>query len=182
LEADLGEPIVPEEHARSRNDVNPSKICYVDFDGVLHVDSVYQSPKRGIYVGITGHTLFEWLPILDGLLAPYPEVKIVLSTSWVPARSFQFAKSKLTTSLQARVIGATFHNRYIRRDEFDIMPRGVQVWNDVIRRQPESWFAIDDDDDGWPTRCRDCLVKTDGRRGLSDQAVQDSIRTILKSL
>jgi hypothetical protein len=63
-----------------------------------------------------------------------------------------------------------------------MMSRGLQIWNDVIRRQPESWFAIDDDEDGWPAVCREKLVKTDVSRGLSDPAVQDSIRTILKSL
>jgi hypothetical protein len=102
-----------EEGTPSGDAPKPSKICYVDYDGVVHVNSVYQSPKRGIYIGSTpGHTLFEWLPILDELLAPYPDVKIVLSTSWVRARSFEYAKSKLPPSLQARVIGATFHYRY----------------------------------------------------------------------
>lgn len=158
------------------------RICFLDFDGVLHVSSVFQNPKRGIYIGTPGHTLFEWQPILEELLAPHPDVKIVLSTSWVRACSYEFAKSRLTPTLQARVIGATFHNRHMRKDEFDMMSRGAQVWADVIRRQPDGWFAIDDDGDGWPEVCRDRLVKTDDYLGLSEPAVQNAIRTILESL
>jgi HAD domain in Swiss Army Knife RNA repair proteins len=164
------------------SDSNSLKICVLDYDGVGHVDEVYWSPKRGIYIGVPGHALFEWMPILEELLAPYPDVKIVLSTSWVRFRSFEFAKGQLSAALQARVIGATFHNRHMRKDEFDLMPRGLQVWNDIVRRQPTSWFAIDNDDRGWPEGFRDRLVKTDDNRGLSDPVVQDLIRTILKSL
>jgi hypothetical protein len=158
------------------------KLCYLDFDGVVHPESVFQCPSRGIYIGTPGHTLFEWQLILEGLLAPYHDVKIVLSTSWVRARSYEFARSQLTPALQAKVIGATFHNRHIRKDEFDMMSRGVQVESDVMRRQPMAWFAIDDDGEGWPVACQQRLVLTDGNLGLSDTAVQAKIRAVLKAL
>lgn len=158
------------------------KICYLDFDGVLHDDAVYCTPKRGIYMGKAGRVLFEWIPILDALLAPHPDVKIVLSTSWVRGRSFEFAKGRLSPTLQARVIGATFHNRLMQKIEFDFMPRGMQVWSDVQRRQPTSWFAIDNDAKGWPDHCRDRLIKTEDLLGLSDLAVQIAIRDMLTSL
>ncbi|SFI03111.1 hypothetical protein SAMN04515618_10899 [Collimonas sp. OK307] len=127
-----------------------------------------------------GRTLFEWLPILDELLAPHPDVRIVLSTSWVRVRSYHFAKKQLTPSLQAKVIGATFHNRLMRKDEFVCLPRGVQIANDVFRRGPQSWFAIDDDYLGWPEWCRDNLIRTDGTRGISDPAIQEAIRLMLE--
>jgi HAD domain in Swiss Army Knife RNA repair proteins len=163
-------------------DGNTLKICFLDYDGVVHVDAVYWNPKRGIYIGVPDHQLFEWTHFLEELLTPHPDVKIVLSTSWVRFRSFKFAKNQLSPSLQTKVIGATFHNRHMRKDEFDLMPRGLQVWNDVVRRQPTSWFAIDNDDKGWPERCRGRLVKTNDNLGLSDPVVQDSIRTILELL
>ncbi len=126
-----------------------------------------------------GRILFEWMHILDELLAPHPEVKIVLSTSWVRERSFNFAKAQLSQTLQERVIGATFHNRLMQKVEFDFVSRGQQVWNDVQRRQPVSWFAIDNDEKGWPEHCRDRLIKTEDRLGLSDAVVQNAIINIL---
>lgn len=121
------------------------------------------------------------MPILENLLAPYPEVKIVLSTSWVRMRDFQFAKSKLSPNLQARVIGATFHNRAMRKDEFDLMSRGAQVIANVERRRPQKWFAIDNDNLGWPDHLRDRLVLTHDRLGLSEVRVQEEIQNILEA-
>lgn len=157
-----------------------TKICYLDYDGVVHDQEVYWHPKRGIYMRTPGRVLFEWMPILDELLAPHPDVRIVLSTSWVRVRSFSFAKKQLTPSLQERVIGATFHNREMRKREFSMLPRGVQIAEDVYRRAPHSWFAIDDDAMYWPTWCRDNLIQTDGASGINDPVIQNAVRMMLE--
>lgn len=157
-------------------------VCYLDFDGVLHDDDVYWSPKRGIFIKTPGRLLFEWTPILEELLEPHPDVKIVLSTSWVRVKNFEFAKKHLSSKLQSRVIGATYHRREMRGKEFENLPRGLQVWGDVLRRKPKSWFAIDNDDAAWPAWCRDKLVKTEDRDGLSDTAVQKAVRAMLEQL
>lgn len=159
----------------------PLCVCYCDFDGVTHDDAVYWSPRDGIHLRTPGRTLFEWLPILEELLAPYPDVKIVLSTSWVRVKGFEFAKHHLTPSLQSRVIGATFHNRETQKFDFDNMSRGMQICADVERRKPTRWFAIDNDDQGWPAWCRDHLIKTEDRLGLSDLSVQEAVRKVLAS-
>lgn len=159
----------------------PLWVCYCDYDGCLHDDAVYSHPDRGIYLTTPGRNLFEWTPILENLLAPFPEVKLVLSTSWVRMRDFQFAKRKLPIKLQARVIGATFHNRLMRKDEFDLTSRGQQVLADVERRRPDKWFAIDNDDLGWPEWCRKHLIKTSDRQGISCRYVQQEIRSVLES-
>lgn len=116
---------------------------------------------------------------MEELLAPYPDVKIVLSTSWVRVKNFEFAKRQLPSSLQKRVVGATFHNREMQKFDFDNMSRGMQICADVGRRKPAGWFAIDNDDQGWPAWCRDRLIKTEDRLGLSDPAVQDLVRKML---
>lgn len=156
-------------------------VCYCDFDGCLHDDAVFWHPRRGIYIGTPGRTLFEWMPILEDLLAPHPRVSLVLSTSWVRMRDFQFAKRKLSPSLQERVIGATFHNRAMRKDEFDNMTRGKQILADVERRSPKNWFAIDNDNSGWPAHLKDHLVLTQDHLGLSEPRVQDEVKKILET-
>jgi len=153
--------------------------CYLDFDGVLHDECVYSSRAAGIFIATPGRTLFEWMPILEELLAPHPDVKIVLSTSWVHVKGFNFAKRKLSLSLRARVVGTTY-DRSLSSIDFVRVPRGRQVLNDVERRKPESWFAIDDDDYRWPQEYRDRLVRTSGDTGLNDPEVQAAIREILR--
>ncbi len=157
-----------------------TRILYLDFDGVLHDKAVYFHPRRGIYMNTPGRALFEWMPILDALLTPHRDVRIVLSTSWVRVRSLSFVKKHLSPSLQERVIGATFHNRQTRSDAFALLPRGAQIAEDLSRRTPESWFAIDDDFLGWPEWCRSNLVQTRGTRGISEPAIQEAIREMLE--
>jgi len=114
------------ERRTARGDTGPLHVCYLDFDGVTHVHAVYWSPNRGIHVTTPGHTLFEWAPILEQMLKPYPDVKLVLATSWVRARGFEFAKAQLLPALQARVMGATFDNRIVQKLDYDLMPCGLQ--------------------------------------------------------
>lgn len=69
----------------------------------------------------------------------------MLSTSWVRVCSLSFAKKQLGAALQERVLGATSHSREMRKDAFAQKPRGVQIADDVLRRTPTTWLAIDDD-------------------------------------
>lgn len=158
------------------------KILYLDFDGVLHDERVYFHPRRGIYIDTPGRALFEWMPILEQLLIPHPEVRIVLSTSWVRVRSPSFVIKNLSPSLQKRVIGTTFGQRGIDKNISSSMPRGVQVTQDMHRRAPAAWFAIDDDGLGWPHWSRDNVIRTNGVRGISDPLIQRAIAAMLERL
>lgn len=162
--------------------VYAEKVLYLDFDGVLHDGEVYWHIKRGIYMKTPGRRLFEWMAILEELLAPYPDVKIVLSTSWVRARNFNFARSQLSPALQARVIGATFHKREMRKDMFDLLSRGAQIVQDVGRRRPLKWFSVDDDVSDWPKGYLKHLVATESDRGISAPSVQAHIRRQLAAM
>ncbi|NYE62465.1 hypothetical protein FHW58_003680 [Duganella sp. 1224] len=157
-------------------------IAYLDYDGVLHHDDVYWSRKKGIHMRAPGATLFEWAYILEQLLAPFPEVRIVLSTSWVRVKSFDFAQKQLPRGLRERVVGATFHRREMSKFAFDQMARGAQIYADVQRRRPAGWIAIDNDAEGWPIHCQDNLIRTEDALGLSDLRVQAAIRERLAVL
>ena len=130
-------------------------ILYLDFDGVLHHENVLWHPRLGAYLSAPeGYTLFQHALLLEQLLEPYPEVRIVLSTSWVRRYGCSRTAKNLRPSLRARVIGATFHSR-MEKEPFLAAPRGMQVWSDVLRRKPRDWLALDDDYLHWPAWCRD---------------------------
>ena len=155
-------------------------ILYLDYDGVLHDGDVRRSRTRGMYLKTPGRIFFEWSPILEQLLAPYPELKIVLTTTWVRELGFDKAKNELSVALRDRVIGATFLHPNLVRAEFDLLPRGMQILGDVNRRQPSHWFALDDDAFGWPAKWRDNLLETDPAAGLSTPAIQQQITARLR--
>lgn len=142
-------------------------VLYLDFDGVLHHENCFWHPRRGAYLDAPpGYTLFQHAKLLSTLLAPYPQVEIVLSTSWVRRYGCSSTAKRLPLPLRARVIGATFHSRMNERD-FVELSRGQQVLGDVMRRQPKRWLALDDDPDGWTLECLPNFLQTDEREGIS---------------
>ncbi|WP_416050271.1 HAD domain-containing protein [Cupriavidus basilensis] len=146
-------------------------VLYLDFDGVLHPECVYRTSK-GPWLQTPNHKLFENEGILEEVLAPYPAVRIILSTAWLLWRGgYSYAKRQLSPALQQRVIGATYHKRYTRRDEYVETPRGLQIWADVQRRCPHGWLALDDDYEHWPAWCRDRLVRTHPVFGIAEPGV-----------
>lgn len=158
-----------------------TQILYLDFDGVLHPEAVFWHPRRGVYLhpalAADGHRLFEHAQFLEELLEPYPDVRIVLSTSWVPHFGFSRARGFLTPSLQARTIGATFHTR-MDKQAFGLLPRGQQVLADVWRRRTNFWLALDDTDDGWDGT-QENVVIADPVGGLASPDVVARVRQAL---
>lgn len=156
-------------------------VLYLDYDGVLHNENVYWHPKRGAYPGPPGFTLFEHAPLLHELLTPYPEVGIVLSTSWVRLYGCTKTAKRLPQGLRARVLGATFHSQ-MDEAAFAARPRGQQVLDDVARRRPRGWLALDDTDEGWPPEVRDRVLLTDERLGIAAAGMPERIAAALDRL
>ena len=69
-------------------------IIYLDFDGVLHHYDVYLDQRNRTILRGMG-ALFEYAPRLESILATYPNIKLVLSTSWVRVKGFQYATERL---------------------------------------------------------------------------------------
>jgi hypothetical protein len=155
---------------------------YVDYDGVVHGGGATQHRKPpAIRPALPGHELFEHLPILESLLEPYPTVRLVLSTSWVRALDFDRAKSYLTPKLQQRVIGGTYHRRLMPKYQFDNTPRYGQILQDVERRQPCRWLAIDDDfGEGAPEWAWAHFVQTSYVLGLGCLATVEELKCRLE--
>jgi hypothetical protein len=172
---------LPRQEAR---DTTPAvvggQVLYLDFDGVLHPADVWRAPNGEPYVKTpTGHEVMEHASLLEQLLMPFPNVRIVLSTSWVQAfKSLIKVARRLPASLRVRVIGATYHSEMDAATFLD-MPRPMQIVTDVRRRKPLEWLAIDDDVQGCPMCCRHRMVQTDPILGISAPPVQAELQVKL---
>lgn len=163
---------------------------YVDFDGVLQHQAVMWHRKRGIYMSPTeapGRTLFEWTHYLEEALNGFPEVALVLSSTWCVKPGYGKALKYLSAILRPRFVGGTFHRRVHGADPwilqgFRDMPRWKQVAADVERRKPRAWLALDDDVEDWPDHLRDNLVACDGSTGLSSPSVREELEKKLSSI
>lgn len=158
-------------------------LLYLDFDGVLHHENVQWHPQVGPYISCApdGYVLFQHAELLEQVLAPYPRVKLVLSTTWARRFGRAYAVKQLRPSLRERVIGATIHSRMSEQNFVD-KPRGMQVWNDVVKRSPRDWLALDDDELGWPAWCLEKLVKTNALEGISEPNVLAEFQKKLGSM
>jgi hypothetical protein len=164
-------------------------VIYVDLDGVVHHEEVYAG-RNGPYVcqdRAPGRTLFEWAHFLIEALEPYPDVKLVLSSSWCRRPGYSRTLKRLPEQLRHRFVGGTYHRGHHGADlwlekSFADSPRGVQILADVLRRQPRDWFALDDDEFGWPawpTSLRGHLLLCDSSLGLSKPETQTELRARL---
>lgn len=154
-------------------------VLYLDFDGVLHPADVRVSPtdrrprvyKRG---QPTDHPLFEHLQLLERLLEPYPQLRIILSTSWVREFGYEVALGQLTLSIQARVIGATL---------FPAPARYFCIQIDAEERGLTRWLALDDDLNCWPeSDMARVVAPTDRLLGMAQPGVADELEAKLRKL
>jgi hypothetical protein len=157
-------------------------VLYLDYDGVLHHANCLWHPKRGAYlVAPPGHTLFQHADLLAAELAPYPELQIVLSTSWVVRYGVSASAKRLPPMLRERVIGATYHSK-MPKDEFWAIPRGQQVSADVARRQSRDWIALDDNVEGWTAESDGHFIQTHEHDGFGDSGVLLRLRSRLAQM
>ena len=177
-------PYLPESTPRSAD-----VVLYLDLDGVVHHEKVLWHPRKGIYMSqyeAAGHSLFEWVPILESVLQPHPAVALVLSSTWCIRPGYSATLKRPPATLSARFIGGTYHKRVHGVDPWNLTmfrttPRGVQVQEDAQRRKPQQWIALDDDLEDWPDSCRQNLVACEGTTGLSNPEVQHELREKLRS-
>lgn len=81
-------------------------VLYSDFDGVLHLNQVHNVDGCQ-ELGVSG-LLFKHAAILEEALGYHPEVKIVLSTSWVGAFGFEATLAYLPPRIRERMAGCTW--------------------------------------------------------------------------
>lgn len=84
-------------------------MLYLDYDGVLSHEAVYWDIGRKMpYLRAPArYTLFQHAALLDKMLAPYPGIAIVLSTSWVRHHGLSKAAAELPAGPRSRVSAAS---------------------------------------------------------------------------
>ncbi|WP_408181400.1 MULTISPECIES: HAD domain-containing protein [unclassified Paraburkholderia] len=158
-----------------------SQVLYTDLDHSLHRTNAYRT-KDGIVPGSSSTPFFEFADLLERILAPYRDVAIVLSTSWVQELGFEETRSRFPiASLRARIVDSTYHPEDGPVSEWSKIPRGAQVLRHVRRYGLNRWLAIDDDRrgvNGYESR----LIHCQHGVGLGDQDVQKLLARRLEQM
>jgi len=110
------------------------RILFLDFDGVLHDADAAKIEYEGSQISVTGEGLFKHAQTLAAALCGYPDVDVVISSSW----RNHFPLSELVERLGAlgeRVTGTTKINPRNRYSECASYAEQQEV---------EDWLMIDD--------------------------------------
>lgn len=132
------------------------KVLFIDFDGVLHATSGPGEVMRE----------FVWLPILKEIVAGQEDLRVVIHASYRRATPADFLRERLGFSEEI-CLGVT-------NPKLERWP-SIEHW---LQENPgvESFRILDDQMVEFPFPPPEELILCDGRRGLSDEAVQQALR------
>ncbi|MCC7682772.1 HAD domain-containing protein [Janthinobacterium sp. FW305-128] len=157
-----------------------NSVLYLDFDGILHPADVRVTPEEPLHPRVyvrgrsTDEPLFRYVSLLELLLYPYPDLRIVLATSWVRAFGYKSALKQLLPALQERVIGAA---------TFPAPTRFGTIAFDAEERGLTRWLALDDDQVGWPEeRLHQLVAPTNPYLALVELGVTAKLAIKLEAL
>jgi hypothetical protein len=141
-------------------------LLFLDFDGVLH-------PELASY-----EQLFCHVPRLEAVLRDFPEVEVVISSSWREHSTLDELRARFSPDIAARMVGMTpvlaRETRSGPRREREIL-----AWLQSSGRTDEKWLALDDTE--WLfERYRDRLIACSRFRGL-DAEMERELRAALNT-
>ncbi|MGA5726226.1 MULTISPECIES: HAD domain-containing protein [Ralstonia] len=146
-------------------------VLFTDFDGVLHAADEPALDSAGRL--IANPNLFGWRPILVDILAPHPEVQIIVSSDW---------RRLLDDDDLRRVLGP-LGARFVGVVETWGASRADEILTEVRRRRLTRWLAIDDHPSVVAAgRCDARFIACASKTGLSAPAVQATLRSRLATI
>lgn len=125
-----------------------------------------------------GQTPFEYAYLLITMLAPYPDVQLVLSTSWLERMSVGTAVSYLPAGLAVRVVDTVMHVKLLHAGLSEQAVKTDAIRSYAYDNLILNWIALDAEADA---QCLEGhrVVVPDPAKGIGDESVQHRIRTWL---
>ena len=141
--------------------ISAARVLFLDFDGVLHptLDDVEGGSGESVATG-----LFGWVPVLAMALKPYPDVEVMVHSTWRYTHDPDELR-ELLGALGPRFLGAT--------------PRGPRyesiLWWLHLNPTFASHRILDDNPREFPTPKPAELIVCHPLRGVSDPKVLASL-------
>lgn len=139
--------------------LNRPRVISLDFDGVLH-----PTDEGAQCVAVTH---FGWLPHLERLLGPHPEVMLLVHSTWRHQYDLEELRMLLGDALGPRVVAAA--------PAGDDRWPAIQAWVAEQAGAPDL-LIVDDAHEEFPATLPFTLVVCDPSTGLSNPQVRDSIQ------
>lgn len=148
----------------------------LDFDGTLHVGNAILDERGNVSLD-SGRRLLEFAPLLADLLVPYPDVQIVLTTSWLHTLDQETVVAFLPEALARRIVDTTQAIKPRLSHILDGSERTYVVTSYALGKRLSCWMALDDRLYGMYSEGTSAsnFLKLDSNVGLNDPAVLQRI-------
>ena len=142
-------------------------ILFLDFDGVLHP----WDPK----IQLNEKQMFSLKPLLENTLRSFPDVEIVITSSWRQKYSLEKLRRLFSPEFASRIIGVTPPTRRDERGRYPNGCRGQEIlqWLYQNRRNVDQWLALDDLEWMFEPSLRNRLILCDSATGLTEQKINE---------
>jgi hypothetical protein len=154
-------------------------ILFLDFDGVLHHENVTVKPTTMLDLKehesrfirrdgqlVEGENLFEHADRLALALEPFPDVRIVITSTWRLHFDLDALQRFLPHALADRVIGIT--PKIFSWDGVCQRSREIDAYLQNNNRSDESWVALDDHEWRFSYRAGPQLILCNGEEGFTE--------------
>jgi hypothetical protein len=114
-----------------------NSILFLDFDGVLHPEPCHRSEE-----------LFCHVPRLEDILRDFPNVEVVITSTWREKYDLATLRAHFSKDIAARIIGVTPDWRALDHLPSSLMPyprhMEIEAWLRKYKNTWTLWVAIDD--------------------------------------
>ncbi|PKO26655.1 MAG: hypothetical protein CVU36_23480 [Betaproteobacteria bacterium HGW-Betaproteobacteria-9] len=148
-------------------------VLFLDFDGVTHPDPCGNA------------SLFQSLPLIEAVLRRYPDVLVILSTTWRTTHPLDELKDLFSSDLAERVLSGTpllsLYDLAWYPVPLSARPRQreIEAWLHQNRSLDHPWVAIDDRPWWFESECSNLLV-TSRHTGFTESNVDSLDDMILR--
>ena len=110
-------------------------LIFLDFDGVLHPQNPFEP---------LGDLAFCHLPRFENVVRDYPNIEIVISSTWRENRTLDQLKSLFSEDIAPRIIGTTPITPSVGCFQPSRREGEILDWLVDAKREVEPWIALDD--------------------------------------
>jgi hypothetical protein len=153
---------------------------YLNFGGVLNVGHGLIDEAGDIALD-TGRRPFEFVPYLVDILAPYSQVQLVLTTSWLQTLGAGRTIALLPDHLRRKVVGTTLGTPPRLGEIKDGTAKTMAIIRHAAKHGLMKWLALDDEAWGVPSGYEQHFLHTDSNTALGAPEVRKHLREWLEA-
>lgn len=169
--------MVGEQHDSSISD---TPTLFLSFGGVLNVGHGLVD-DNGLVTLDSCQPLFEFAPYLADVLTPWPQVQIIVTTSWLQTLGAERTIALLPDELRRRVVGTTIRTPPRLGEIKDGTAKTMTVIRHAAKYGLTRWLVLDDEAWGVPSGYEQHFLHTDSDTALGAPEARKHLREWLEA-